>query len=474
MAKRYPRDMLGHGANPPDPRWPGNAAIAVQFVVNYEEGGENCVLHGDAQSEAFLSEIVGAANWPNQRHWNMESIYDYGARVGFWRLHRLFTGADVPVTVYGVATALERSPAQVAAMQEAGWEIASHGLKWIEHKDFSPERERADIAEAIRIHAAVTGERPRGWYTGRSSVNTVDLVSEEGGFDYVSDTYDDELPYWRNHAGRDQLIIPYTLDCNDMRFATPQGFSSRGQCFTYHKDTFDVLHAEGLAGRAGMMNIGLHCRLVGRPGRFAALKRFVEYAKSHERVWFARRIDIARHWATHHPPRRAGDRPSSMTRDAFLMRFGGGFEHSAWIAERAFDGELGPAHDTAQGLHAALARQFRMASPAERLGVLRAHPDLAGKLAAAKRLTAESTAEQAGAGLDALTDAERARFTELNAAYVEKFGFPFIIAVRGLNKADILGAFESRIGNDRDTEFETACRKGERIARLRLNDLLPS
>ncbi|OAP40110.1 polysaccharide deacetylase [Sinorhizobium glycinis] len=469
---RYPRDLQGYGPNP-QVIWPNEARIAVQFVVNYEEGGENCVLHGDPASEAFLSEIVGAQAWHGKRHWNMESIYEYGARAGFWRLHRLFTASQVPVTVYGVATALKRSPAQVAAMQEAGWEIASHGLKWIEHKDFSVEEERAEIAEAIRLHTIVTGERPRGWYTGRCSENTLDLVTEAGGFDYISDSYADDLPYWHEHDGRHQLVIPYTLDANDMRFATAQGFNSGDQFFSYLKDSFDVLYAEGKAGSPKMMSIGLHCRLAGRPGRAAALARFVDYVKNHEKVWLARRIDIARYWAVAYPFQPNGDRPSRLSEEAFVARFGGVFEHSDWIAKRAFAGELSPASDTATGLHAALTAVFREASGAERLAVLNAHPDLAGKLAQAKRLTESSTNEQASAGLDALTDRERERFTELNAAYVEKFGFPFIIAVRGRSKDDILAAFESRIGNDRDTEFETACRQVERIALLRLRDMLP-
>ncbi len=470
---RYPRDLHGHG---PDTTtvWPDEARIAVQFVINYEEGGENCVLHGDAASEAFLSEIVGAQAWPGQRHWNMESIYEYGARAGFWRLHRMFTEKGVPATVYGVATALKRSPSQVAAMQEAGWEIASHGLKWIEHKDFSPEQERAEIAEAIRLHTVVTGEPPRGWYTGRCSDNTLDLVTETGGFDYVSDSYADDLPYWHEHAGRQQLVIPYTLDTNDMRFATPQGFNSGDQFFSYLKDSFDVLYAEGAGGAPKMLSIGLHCRLVGRPGRAAALARFIDYVKGHEKVWLARRIDIARHWAKTYPFRASDDRPSRLSESDFVARFGGVFEHSEWIAKRAFAGELSVANDTAIGLAAALTSVFREATPQERLGVLNAHPDLAGKLAQAKRLTESSTSEQASAGLDALTDAERARFTELNSAYVAKFGFPFIIAVRGRSKDDILAAFETRIGNDRDSELETACRQVERIALLRLKDMLPS
>lgn len=471
---RYCRDMHGYGQQPPAARWPGDARVAVQFVLNYEEGGENCVLHGDAASEAFLSEIVGAAQWPGQRHWNMESIYEYGARAGFWRLHRLLTEKNVPVTVYGVATALKRSPAQVAAMIEAGWEIASHGLKWVEHKDMNADDERAAIAEAIRLHTLVTGERPRGWYTGRCSVNTVDLVAEAGGFDYISDTYADDLPYWYEHGGRQQLIIPYTLDTNDMRFATPQGFNSGDQFFTYLKDSFDALYAEGKAGSPKMISIGLHCRLIGRPGRVMALARFIDYVQSHEKVWIARRIDIAEHWASTHPPQPAAERPSQMPQEAFVERFGGIFEHSSWIAQRAWADELSPANDTATGLAAALTFQFRASSDEERLGVLIAHPDLAGKLAQAKRLTASSTEEQASAGLDALTDDERARFTELNDRYVAKFGFPFIIAVRDNTKASILAAFETRVANDRDAELATACRQVERIALLRLKALLPA
>lgn len=469
---RYPRDFTGYAGTPPDPQWPNGARITVQFVLNYEEGGENCLLHGDAASEAFLSEIVGAAPWPGQRHWNMESIYDYGARAGFWRLHRLFTQAQVPVTVYGVASALARAPEQVEAMQAADWEIASHGLKWIDYRDHSEEAEMADMAEAIRLHTEVTGEPPRGWYCGRTSINTVRLAAQTGAFDYISDTYDDDLPYWSDIAGTDQLIIPYTLDCNDMRFATPQGFNSGDQFYTYLCDTFDALYAEGAAGAAKMMSVGLHCRLIGRPGRIQALARFLEYIKGFEGVWTPRRIEIADHWRATHPAPSARLRPSRMARAEFVDHFGGIFEHSAWIAERAFELELGPAHDSAAGLHNALARMFRSASRSERLGVLTAHPDLAGKLAAAQRLTAESTAEQASAGLDALTDAERVRFTELNTAYVAKHGFPFIIAVKDHTKDGILNAFEARIANDTETEFATACRQVERIARIRLDQIL--
>ncbi|WP_413785626.1 allantoinase PuuE [Cognatiyoonia sp. IB215182] len=464
--QRYPRDMIGYGAHPPDPRWPGGARIAVQIVLNYEEGGENNVLHGDAASEAFLSEIVGAAAWPGQRHWNMESIYEYGARAGFWRLHRMMT--DLPVTVYGVATALARSPEQVAAMKEAGWEIASHGLKWVEYKDVPEDVERAHMAEAIRLHAEVVGAPPRGWYTGRCSMNTVRLAAETGQFAYVADSYADDLPYWMEVGRRDQLIVPYTLDANDMRFATPQGFNAGGQFLDYLKASFDALYREG--GR--MMSIGLHCRLIGRPGRAEALRQFIEYARGHDGVWFATREQIADHWAKVHPHERFA-RPSQMDKTTFVGAYGHMFEHSPWVAERAFDLELGPAHDTFAGLHNAMCRAFRSATEEDRLGVLTAHPDLAGKLAAAKRLTAESTAEQASAGLDALTDAEREEFTTQNAAYTAKFGFPFIIAVRDHDKASIKAAFAARLQNDRATEFAEACHQVERIAFHRLKDLLP-
>jgi putative urate catabolism protein len=302
MSDAYPRDMIGYGRTPPDPDWPGGALAAVQFVVNYEEGGENNVLHGDPASEAFLSEIVGAQPWPGRRHMNMESIYEYGSRAGFWRLWRAFTAHSVPVTAYGVATALQRNPEAVAAMLEAGWEIASHGLKWIDYKDFDGQAERQHMREAIRIHREVTGERPLGWYTGRVSERTLQIVMEEGGFLYSSDSYADDLPYWVKGPNGPHLVIPYTLDANDMRFATAQGFNSGDQFFTYLKDSFDVLYAEGRAGRPAMMSVGLHCRLVGRPGRMAALLRFLDYVQGHARVWLPRRIDIARHWHAHHPP----------------------------------------------------------------------------------------------------------------------------------------------------------------------------
>ncbi len=466
---RYPRDMTGYGATPPAANWPNGAKIAVQIVLNYEEGGENNILHGDAASEAFLSEITGAAPWVGQRHWNMESIYEYGSRAGFWRVHRLLK--DIPITVYGVATALSRAPEHVAAMKGAGWEIASHGLKWVEHKDMSPDEERSQIREAIRLHTEVVGTPPRGWYTGRCSMNTVDLAAAEGDFAYVADSYADDLPYWVKAGGKDQLIVPYTMDCNDMRFAIQAGYTNGEQFESYLKDSFDMLYAEGQEGAPKILSIGLHCRLIGRPGRAAAFKRALEHFSKHEGVWFATREEIADHWAKEHPPMQ-GVAPSEMNKDTFVAEFGGIFEHSAWIAEGAFDLELGPTHDTATGVHSALARVFRSASEEQRLGVLTAHPDLAGKLAAAGRLTAESTSEQAGAGLDMLTDEEREGFTALNESYTTKHGFPFIIAVRDNTKASIMEAFERRIGNDRDTEFAEACRQVERIAELRLQEKL--
>ena len=298
--KDYPRDMVGYGAHPPHPQWPGDARIAVQFVVNYEEGGENNILHGDEASEAFLSEIVGADARKGVRHMNMESIYEYGSRAGFWRLHRMFTDRAMPVTVFGVATALEKNPEAVEAMKQAGWEIASHGLKWIEHQYMSIERERLQMEEAMRLHEAATGERPLGWYTGRTSENSRELTAEIGGFLYNADSYADELPYWETTAHGPQLIVPYTLDANDMRFATNQGFNSGDQFFAYLRDSFDVLYAEGETAPR-MMSVGLHCRLVGRPGRAAALARFLDYVQSNDAVWVATRADIARHWRERFP-----------------------------------------------------------------------------------------------------------------------------------------------------------------------------
>lgn len=300
MSPQYPRDLAGYGASPPQARWPGGARLALQFVVNYEEGGENAVLHGDPASEAFLSEIIGADARPGVRHMSMESIYEYGSRAGVWRLLRLFSDHRIPVTFFAVAMALERNPAVAEAALAAGHEMCSHGWRWIDYQYVPPEVEREHMARAIDVHARVCGERPLGWYTGRTSPNTRRLVVEEGGFLYDADDYNDDLPHWTVVSGRPHLVVPYTLDANDMRFATAQGFNSGDQFYAYLKDTFDTLRDEG-AEAPRMMSVGLHCRLAGRPGRFAALKRFVEYAKRHDDVWFCRRVDIARHWREHHP-----------------------------------------------------------------------------------------------------------------------------------------------------------------------------
>lgn len=301
MKNTYPRDMLGYGEQAPNPAWPNNAAIAVQFVVNYEEGGENNILHGDAASEAFLSEIVGADAWPGQRHMNMESIYEFGSRAGFWRLHRMFSSRNLPVTVFGVAMALARNPEVVKAMQKSQWEIATHGLRWIDYRNFSEAEERSHLEEAIALHQSTTGELPAGAYIGRTSEHTQDLCAQYKHFEYSADTYADELPYWRQSDHGPQLMVPYTLDANDMRFATPQGFNSGEQFYQYLKDSFDMLHTEGLAGAPKMMSVGLHCRLAGRPGRAAAVAKFLDYIQSQERVWVATRLDIARHWKQHFP-----------------------------------------------------------------------------------------------------------------------------------------------------------------------------
>ncbi|VAV88550.1 Uricase (urate oxidase) [hydrothermal vent metagenome] len=292
--KNYPRDLVGYGPTPPKANWPGGARIAVQFVLNYEEGGENSILHGDAGAEQFLSEIVNAAPVPGARHMSMESLYEYGSRAGVWRLLRLFAKYDIPLTIFGVAMALERHPAVVEAFLNAGHEICSHGYRWINYQDVPGDVEQEHMMRAIEIIKRLTGERPLGWYTGRSSPNTRALVREEGGFLYDADDYNDDLPFWVG----DHLVVPYTLDVNDMRFATAQGFNCGDQFYSYLKDSFDVLYAEE-APR--MMSVGLHCRITGRPGRIAALERFLKYALSHQDVWFCRRIEIARHWRTEHP-----------------------------------------------------------------------------------------------------------------------------------------------------------------------------
>ncbi|MEU0544331.1 allantoinase PuuE [Nocardia sp. NPDC005978] len=298
----YPRDMVGYGPNPPHPHWPGNANIAVNFVLNYEEGGENNVLDGDAGSETFLSDIVPAQSFPN-RHQSMETIYEYGSRAGVWRVLRLFEERDIPLTVFGVARALERNPEVVAAFSRLGHEIACHGLRWISYQMSDRETERAHLAEAVAIITKLFGAPPRGWYTGRDSPYTRELIVEHGGFAYDSDSYADDLPYWVRVADTDHLVIPYTLETNDMRFASPAGFANGEEFFAYLRDAFDVLYAEGVAGAPKMLSVGLHCRIVGKPARAASLARFLDYVRSHEGVWLTRRIDIADHWRAAHPPR---------------------------------------------------------------------------------------------------------------------------------------------------------------------------
>ncbi len=296
----YPRDMIGYGANPPQAQWPGGARIAVQFVINYEEGAENNVLHGDAASESFLSEMVGTDAREGVRHMSMEWLYEYGSRAGFWRLLRLFKERDLTATVFAVGMAIERNPEAARAMVDAGFEIASHGWRWIDYQYVDEETERDHIVRAVEAIERVTGQRPVGWYTGRCGPNTRRLVAEHGGFLYDADSYADDLPYWESVAGEPQLIVPYTLDTNDMRFVAPQGFNSGDQFFAYLRDAFDVLYAEG-ATQPKMLSVGLHCRVAGRPGRAAAVARFLDYVKQHEDAWVCRREDIARHWRATHP-----------------------------------------------------------------------------------------------------------------------------------------------------------------------------
>ena len=299
MKHAYPRDLIGYGQYPPHPKWPDQAKIAVQFVLNYEEGAENCVLHGDENSETFLSEIIGAQAYPD-RHLSMESMYEYGSRAGFWRLYNLFVRYQLPVTVFGVTMALQRNPEAVAAMKKANWEIASHAMRWIPFQDMPEVQEKKMINASVQLHQAITGSKPKGWYTGRTSPNTLKLISERDDILYCADSYADDLPYYDMQYAKPLLMVPYTLDTNDMRFATPQGFNSGEQFYQYLKDAFDVLYAEG-ATAPKMLSIGLHCRIIGRPARMAALQRFIEYVQSHEQVWCCTREQIALHWKEHFP-----------------------------------------------------------------------------------------------------------------------------------------------------------------------------
>jgi putative urate catabolism protein len=299
MKHAYPRDLIGYGQYPPHPKWPNQAKIAVQFVLNYEEGGENCVLHGDDQSEVFLSEIIGAQAYPD-RHISMESMYEYGSRAGFWRLYNLFVRYNLPITVFGVTMALQRNPEAVAAMLEANWEIASHSMRWIHFQDMPEAQEKKMIDAAVQLHQAITGSKPAGWYTGRTSPNTLKLIADRDDILYCADSYADDLPYYDTQYDKPLLMVPYTLDTNDMRFATPQGFNNGEQFYQYLKDAFDVLYAEGETAPK-MLSIGLHCRIVGRPARMAALQRFIEYVQKHDQVWCCTREQIALHWKENFP-----------------------------------------------------------------------------------------------------------------------------------------------------------------------------
>ena len=469
MQPSYPRDMIGYGAHPPEVNWPHKARIAVQFVLNYEEGGENNILHGDDASEAFLSEIVGAQPWQGQRHMNMESIYEYGSRRGFWRLYDLFSERNIPVTVFGVASAMQRNPDCLKAMLDARWEIATHGLKWIDYRNVPKETERDHIEQAIAIHQDLTGARPLGIYQGRTSENTLNLSMQEGGFLYSADSYADDLPYWVYGPHGPQLIVPYTLDANDMRFATPQGFNTGDQFFTYLKDSFDHLYAEGTKAPK-MLSIGLHCRLVGRPGRAQALVRFLDYIQSVPDVWCATRLDIARHWIAHHPPK-DGYSPAGLSRALFCAVFGGVYEHSPWIAEAVCTATSGPSVSTAVELSVLMRKVVEQSNRDQKLSLINAHPDLSGKLAQAKLLTPDSYIEQTSAGLDQLTADERDQFAQLNEAYKLKFGFVFIIAVRGKSKQEILSAFKKRLAHSADDEFAEALVQIHQIALLRIKSI---
>lgn len=471
MSNHYPRDLIGYGRNPPPADWPGQARVAVQFVLNYEEGGENCVLHGDAGSEQFLSEIVGAASYPD-RHLSMESIYEYGSRVGGWRILREFEQRGLPLTVFGVAMAMQRHPEFIHACQQLGHEIASHGWRWIHYQNLPIELEREHLERAVAIHTEVCGAPPLGWYTGRDSPNTRQLVVAHGGFAYDSDYYGDDLPFWTEVGVSDgqrkpHLVVPYTLDANDMRFATPQGFNTAEHFYQYLKDSFDALYAEGETSPK-MMSIGMHCRLLGRPGRIRALQRFLDYIQSFERVWVCRRIDIAEHWRRRHPyfSKTALAQLSALPLVAFTDALADIFEHSPWVA--AGTHAHAPFADV-NALHQAMCAVMRAASSEQKLALIQAHPELAGKAAIRGELTAHSKQEQQGAGLNACSPEEFEAIQALNARYAERFGFPFIIAVKDHTRATIIAAMKRRLDHNREQEFEEALTQIERIAWYRLH-----
>ncbi len=456
-------------------------------MLNYEEGGERNILHGDKESEAFLSELVAAQPLLGARNLCMESLYEYGSRAGVWRVLKLFEKFEIPLTVFAVAMAAQRHPELIRAMAAAGHEICSHGYRWIDYQHVTEAEERAHIFEAVSILTEITGVRPLGWYTGRTGPNTRRLVLEEAGFLYDSDTYDDDLPYWEpsgptNPDGNAHVVIPYTLDTNDMRFTQVQGFNSGDDFYTYLKDAFDVLYAEGAGGAPKMLSIGLHCRLIGRPARLAALQRFIEYVSTHDQVWFARRIDIAKHWHRTHPHFTHNESstamsnfktliPSKLLRAEFVAAFSDIYEHSPWVAEKTFDEGLDASVNLIEGLHQRMSAHMLDADKGLQLALINAHPDLAGQAAVRGELTEASTTEQSGAGIHLCTESEFARFTELNDAYKAKFGFPFIMAVKGSNRHQILAAFEERIHNEAETEFSRALAEINKIALFRLQTL---
>jgi len=483
---RYPRDLVGYGRDPVHARWPNGAKLAVQFVLNYEEGGESSVLHGDSHSERFLSEIIGAEAYP-ARHLSMESVYEYGSRAGVWRILREFERRALSLTVFGVAMALERHPDLTQAFVEAGHEIAAHGWRWIHYQNIDEATEADHMRQAVQTIRRLTGSAPFGWYTGRDSPNTRRLVVEHGGFLYDSDYYGDDLPFWtvvRTDDGRDipHLVVPYALDTNDMRFATAQGFNTGDHFFTYLRDAFDVLYAEG-AESPKMMSVGMHCRLLGRPGRFRALQRFLDHMEAHDGVWVCRRLDIARHWIAHHPfsalqnaSSTEGRRTtlaslSALPREAFTHRLAGIFEHSPWVAKGAWKARPFASVDA---LHQALIEVLANASEEQKLALICAHPELAGAEARAGSLTAESTNEQSSAGLDRCTPDELDELRARNRAYRERFGFPFVMAVKGRSKAEILTALATRYESARQVEFDRCLEEIAKIARLRLAALLES
>jgi peptidoglycan/xylan/chitin deacetylase (PgdA/CDA1 family)/2-oxo-4-hydroxy-4-carboxy--5-ureidoimidazoline (OHCU) decarboxylase len=389
----------------------------------------------------------------------MESIYEYGARAGFWRIYELFTQHAIPITVYAVATALGRSPEQVHAMQSANWEIASHGYKWIEHKDLSLHEEEALIKKAIELHMSVTGEPPKGWYTGRASMNSVDLVCKQGSIEYISDSYADDLPYWHVYRDKPHLIIPYTLDANDMRFANVQGFNSGDQFFAYLKDSFDSLYREGANGKPKMLSIGLHCRLIGRPGRIESLIKFLSYIQGFSDVWYPRRIDISDYWHTNYPFDMSAwqSRVTSLSEQAFIKKFSEIFENGRGIAEEAYNLELGPSHNTAIGLHNALCRIFRSAPYETRKKLVEAHSGGQKKPMIFEKLISEQNKDIACA---------------LDEQFSTKFGFKYTLSETDANNCDVLQNLRERLESDYMTEFDEICRQIEKIALEKISMLI--